>query len=253
MQVSVVIPCYNSESSIIRTLSSVFSQTTAIHEVIVIDDGSTDRSCQMIQDFRKQHNAKNLKLIKQANAGPAAARNHGISIAEGDWIAFLDSDDIWLPQKIEIQQDYLLQNPDIVLLGESLAKKTNSPTLQHVTFKNLLARNYFITSSVIVKKDSLPEVPFDLHKKYSEDYKLWLEIGFHHACAILNIPLVEYSRGNDNQQNNLSSRLWKMEKGELDNYYYCYRKKYINIFFWVSFSVFSFIKYLRRSILKYIK
>ena len=254
MQISVIIPCYNSETTITQTLLSVYSQTRIVHEVIVVDDGSTDHSCQLILEFKKRHNILNLKLVKQTNAGPAAARNHGISIAESTWVAFLDSDDIWLPEKIEIQQNYLSQNPNIVLLGESLTKNTKSPTLQSISFKQLLLKNYFITSSVIVRKNILPQGPFDLLKKYSEDYKLWLEICYQYPCAILNIPLVKYSKENDSHQHskNLSSRLWKMEKGELENYRYCYRKKYINSLYWLILSFFSLIKYLRRLILKHI-
>ena len=98
--------------------------------------------------------------------------------------------------------------------------------------------------------------PFDFNKKYSEDYKLWLEICHQHSCAILNIPLVKYSQNSNNINNspqNLSSKLWKMEKGELENLQYCYQKRYINFLYWIILSAFSLVKYLRRLILKYIK
>ena len=72
MKISVIIPCYNSEQNIIQVLLSIFSQTLAVHEVIVIDDGSTDQSYQLILNFKEQHNITNLKLVKQTNAGPAA-------------------------------------------------------------------------------------------------------------------------------------------------------------------------------------
>lgn len=117
---------------------SIFSQTLAVHEVIVIDDGSTDQSYQLILNFKEQHNITNLKLVKQTNAGPAAARNHGITLAKGDWIAFLDSDDIWDTSKIEIQQKYLLQNPNIVLLGESFSKKIKQHNYTTISFNQLL-------------------------------------------------------------------------------------------------------------------
>lgn len=256
MKISVIIPCYNSEQNIIQVLLSIFSQTLAVHEVIVIDDGSTDQSYQLILNFKEQHNITNLKLVKQTNAGPAAARNHGITLAKGDWIAFLDSDDIWDTSKIEIQQKYLLQNPNIVLLGESLKKNKTAQIIQTISFNQLLLKNYFITSSVLVRKDILPNPPFDFNKKYSEDYKLWLEICHQHSCAILNIPLVKYSQNSNNLNNspqNLSSKLWKMEKGELENLQYCYQKRYINFLYWIILSAFSLVKYLRRLILKYIK
>ena len=169
MKISVIIPCYNSEQNIIQVLLSIFSQTLAVHEVIVIDDGSTDQSYQLILNFKEQHNITNLKLVKQTNAGPASARNHGITLAEGDWIAFLDSDDIWDTSKIEIQQKYLLQNPHIILLGESLKKNKTAQIIQTISFNQLLLKNYFITSSVLVRKDILPNPPFDFNKKSEEN------------------------------------------------------------------------------------
>lgn len=250
MQVSVIIPCYNSETSIVQALASVYSQSQAVHEVIVIDDGSIDQTCQRILEFKEQNNIINLTLIKQSNSGPASARNQGISVAKGDWIAFLDSDDSWLPKKIETQQQYISQNPDLILIGEALVKNSDNQALIPVSFKKLLFKNYFITSSVIVKKDILPDCPFDYYKKYSEDYKLWLDICYNYPCAILNLSLVNYTREHEKKKNkSLSSRLWKMEKGELDNYYYCYHKKYINIFLWITISLFSLTKFLRRLVL----
>ena len=149
-----------------------------------------------------------------------------------------------------------MQNPNIVLLGESLKKNKTAQIIQIISFNQLLLKNYFITSSVLVRKDILPNPPFDFNKKYSEDYKLWLEICHQHSCAILNIPLVKYSQNSSNINNspqNLSAKLWKMEKGELENLRYCYQKRYINFLDWIILSVFSLVKYLRRLILKYIK
>ena len=120
----------------------------------------------------------------------------------------------------------------------------------------ILSNTNIATSINKCANSVLTITPFDFNKKYSEDYKLWLEICHQHSCAILNIPLVKYSQNSNNLNNspqNLSSKLWKMEKGELENLRYCYQKRYINFFDWIILSVFSLVKYLRRLILKYIK
>lgn len=99
-RVSVVIPCFNTERYIAATLRAVLAQTGASLEVIVVDDGSTDGSAALVErDFPQ------VRLIRRANAGVAAARNTGIEAASGDWVAFCDADDIWLPGKLAAQFD----------------------------------------------------------------------------------------------------------------------------------------------------
>ena len=98
--VSVVIPTYNSSETILSCINSVFSQTYNNIEIIVVDDGSTDTTIKLLSDLIIGHEEK-IKLVTQVNAGPSCARNNGISHAKGEYIAFLDSDDEWYPNKIE--------------------------------------------------------------------------------------------------------------------------------------------------------
>lgn len=98
VKVSVIIPCYNSARYLAEAINSVLAQTVPAHEIIVIDDGSTDGSAGVAMSF-----APHVKLIRQPNRGESAARNAGISASSGDWIAFLDSDDVWHPDKLKIQ------------------------------------------------------------------------------------------------------------------------------------------------------
>ena len=95
-KVSVVIPTYNSSQFIVETLESVFAQTYKDYEIIVVDDGSTDNTKEVLQPYTSR-----IKYIYKENGGPASARNVGIKSAQGEYIAFLDSDDRWLPEKLE--------------------------------------------------------------------------------------------------------------------------------------------------------
>lgn len=105
--VSVIIPVYNGSLYLRAALESVFAQTYRPLEVIVVDDGSVDDSGVIAQSFPEVH------YIQQTNQGVAAARNHGIEAARGEFYAFLDQDDLWKPEKLKLQIDYLLSHPDV--------------------------------------------------------------------------------------------------------------------------------------------
>jgi glycosyltransferase involved in cell wall biosynthesis len=108
MKISVVIPAYNAEKHIARAIESVLAQTRAADDVIVVDDGSSDGTAEVIRSFGDR-----VILIQQENAGASVARNAGIEAATGDWIAFLDGDDEWLPGKLKLQSEHLSRNPNL--------------------------------------------------------------------------------------------------------------------------------------------
>ncbi len=109
MRISVVIPAYNAGKYVGRAIDSVLAQNRAADEIIVVDDGSTDDTAEVVGGYGER-----VRLIRQANAGASAARNAGIEAASGEWIAFLDADDEWLPKKLAIQCKHLERNPDLV-------------------------------------------------------------------------------------------------------------------------------------------
>ena len=105
--ISVIIPVYNGDRFIMETIDSVIGQYYKNIEIIVVDDGSTDKSASIVKSY------KNLKYIYQSNKGPSSARNTGITLSKGAYIAFLDCDDIWYPEKLSVQEEFLRNNPDI--------------------------------------------------------------------------------------------------------------------------------------------
>ncbi len=208
--VSVIIPSYNAERWIKSTIDSVLAQTYSNIEIIVVDDGSTDESVSVISK-----NYPEIKLITQKNQGVAAARNKGIENASSEWIAFLDADDIWLPNKIRDQFELLATDreaqmaysawhvwpsqtpdPDPDLL--SLLEKTrdNSDKFQGPSgwiYPELLEDCHVWTSTVLAKRTLFEQIgKFDATLKIGEDYDLWLRAS--QSTKILRVakPLALY-------------------------------------------------------------
>lgn len=141
--VSVVIPLYNKEFYIVETLQSVMNQTYTNVECIVVDDGSTDKSVEMASKFISDNHLP-WSLISQKNSGQTKARNYGIQQARGEYIAFLDSDDLWPSNKIALQVDALENNPDAVLVLNSYAIFSEGRSIprvvRHKNFKKMNSR-----------------------------------------------------------------------------------------------------------------
>jgi glycosyltransferase involved in cell wall biosynthesis len=216
MRVSVVIPAYNAARFLPEAVESVRKQTTPVHEIIVVDDGSTDETEQVVQSL-----GGDIVYIRQANAGVSAARNRGISEATGEVIAFLDADDLWLPRKVENQTRVFLSNPEVALVAtdraeidaqgglllDSLFKKQGlheffselrgSPIPQALS--RLVQVNFIPTSSVMVRKSVLAQVGvFDTAIRYGEDLELWARIASQYALAVLPEVLIRYRQHGNN-------------------------------------------------------
>lgn len=263
IEVSVIIPMYNAENTITECLNSVLSQTYKDFEVIIIDDGSTDRSYKIVKNYITNNNIQNLKLLKQINQGPGIARNRGIKNSKGKYIAFLDADDIWRNNKLETQMRYLQEDTNLKMIG-SLTNNNISekePKIEYVSFRKLLFNNVFTTSTVIIKKDILDKKNIIGFKStWSEDYFLWLQIVRCHKAALLRSPLVIY--GNYKRcfgKSGLSAKLIEMEKGELWNYRELFKNNYynshkiINFMWYILLYCYSILKFFRRIIIALIK
>lgn len=255
--VSVIIPCYRCRNTIERAVRSVAMQTWRPAEIILVDDASDDDTPSILQDLQSCYGNDWIKIFHQPeNHGPGATRNTGWDAITQPYIAFLDADDSWHPQKIEIQLKYMLNRPKVFITShriQYLKKETPAPLLsKHYKIKKvskgyMLLKNMFVTSTVIL--NSKLNFRFSPSKYYSEDYLLWLQILFNkHEAIYINIALtfrykVPYGEGG------LSEQFWKMEKGELDNYRRLRNERLISWPTFVGSSAFSMVKYARRVVI----
>jgi glycosyltransferase involved in cell wall biosynthesis len=250
--ISVVIPCFNSAKTIERALRSVESQTTKPHEVLVVDDASSDNTVSVIEQYERS-SSLNIRVIKQsANGGPSVARNAAWNVSTGEFVAFLDADDQWHPQKLETQLNAMLPNPKIVmsfhdhLFGSSEQFETLpfAPTTSQATLHNYLVRNRSATPTVMLRT-ALSE-RFLNTKRYAEDYLLWMTIISSHGSALhIHATLAHCSNpgyGGSGQ----SGRLWKMERSELSGFVSLWRSGAFSLPTLVAVSMWSITKYLLR-------
>jgi glycosyltransferase involved in cell wall biosynthesis len=254
IEVSVVIPVYNNKEGVLKAINSILNQEDFNnYEIIVVDDGSKDDTYEALLDFVERQNKKDvIKVSKQHNQGPAAARNNGIKNARGKYIAFLDSDDSWYKDKMKVQMNLFKKDKDLKLVSSTYNNNrfNNLKEIHILDLKMMLFRNYIYTSTVVVDKKALEEAElFNQKQKYSEDYDLWLRLVGKYKCAVINKSLVQYGEGKISFGTGLSSKLWLMEKGELANYRRLYEKNKIGFIDLTAASSFSFSKYLLRRII----
>ena len=179
--VSIITPSYNSESFLSQTIESVLSQTYTDLEMIIVDDASSDNSNKIIEEYLKKDSR--IKLIKlEKNSGPAVARNRAIDEAKGKYIAFLDSDDLWMPEKLSKQLSFM-QKHNIVLSftsyyhmeeeSEKIIQQIHAP--DKVDYNELLKKNIIGCFTAIYDVEKLGKVYMpDIRKR--QDYALWLDI-----------------------------------------------------------------------------
>lgn len=221
---SVVIPAYNCENTIADVLDSVRKQTRVdlIREIIVINDGSSDQTGAVINKYMQDHRELNIIYKEHPNKGVSKTRNQGIRMAKSEWIALLDSDDVWLEHKIEVQYKILRENPQIVFLGAHQPLKFWWKTHQELYKLNameLCVRSMPTTPSVVFKKEAgLRHGLFDENRKYCEDIAFFQKFLLDDSYYVLPEKLVEISIGKKYfGQSGLSSRLYKMHKGRKQN------------------------------------
>lgn len=198
--ISVVIPTYNRASTLSAAIQSVLMQTYPALEILVCDDGSTDNSRDLIY---KMNDPKIVWIDCGRNGGPAVPRNKGIRASKGDWVAFLDSDDLWLPEKLERQMSALAGHGAKASCANAMRVKNNTVSGPYFTggkevlgFRDLLPVNPVICSSVLVNKQVLLATPlFPGSKEFIaiEDYALWLKISCLTPFVFSKEPLLNYT------------------------------------------------------------
>lgn len=206
--ISVIIPCYNAEEYILKTVNTVLNQTYSEIELIVVDDCSSDNTKIVLNDLIQKGKIKYHRLLENYG-GPSKPRNIGIRMAKGSWIAFLDADDLWHPNKLEIQIKSLVQHDfkfcctnkfDFINLTE-LSKINAVFGFWKISYVTILLKDFIPTSSVIIKSDILKELNFNESKSLIsvEDYDLWIRvIANGHNCLKLKSYLTYY-RISENQ------------------------------------------------------
>lgn len=261
--VSVIIPCYRCTETIERAIGSIARQTLLPEEVLVVDDCSDDggKTRGLLYRLQQQYRDKlDIRIIAlEQNSGPAGARNAGWDMATQPYIAFLDADDEWHPEKLDIQYRYMRDNPLIAVTGHRYIwlrdGRSSLPACSIMGFKNisplsLLFKNCFPTSSVMLKN----KIPFRFtaEKRSAEDFYLWQQVAFAGFPVVrIEAPLVHYYKALYGE-GGLSARLWKMEKGELENFAALYQAGSINGLMFIAATTFSIIKYVKRLIVTWI-
>ena len=212
--VSVVIPTYNRVKLLERALASVLGQTLPADEIIIVDDGSTDNTVSTLKTLHPE-----VKFIQQDNLGVSAARNTGISAARHDWIALLDSDDVWHKHKLERQMAALNNAPEYLICHSNEIWVRNGVRVNQMhkhkkaggqIFQHCLPLCVISPSAVVMHRSLLEETGlFDESLAACEDYDLWLRICSRYPVLYIDEALITKHGGHDDQ---LSTKHWGMDR-----------------------------------------
>lgn len=224
MKITAIIPTYNRADFLKKTINSIINQTYKIDEVLIIDDGSTDNTNEVLKKF-----GNSIKIIKTTNVGVSAARNTGIKNAKNDWLAFLDSDDHWLEDKIQKQINLHVENKDVLFshTGErwirdgkvikypkKLAKPSGECFLENLPTCKIAA------SSVVVHKCIFEDIGlFDEDLSVCEDYDMWLKISHKYKIGLIEEEGIIKQAGHEQ----LSQTIFA-----IDRYHIYSLKKFLN-------------------------
>ena len=212
--VSVIIPSFNRASVLPRALDSVLAQTHEAAEIIVVDDGSSDGTNALVE-----RDYPSVNLLTQGNQGVSSARNAGASVSSGEWLAFLDSDDEWLPEKLSHQLACARDNPHISLIhsdeiwirrGVRVNQMRKHRKSGGQIFEYCLPRCVISPSAVMMSKALFDRLGgFDEDFPACEDYDLWLRVCHQYEVAYIEHPLIRKHGGHEDQ---LSAKYWGMDR-----------------------------------------
>ena len=195
-RVSVVIPAYNAVTLLPRAIGSVASQTMRSLDVLVVDDASSDGSAEAAEGLLRGHGLAHQVIRLPRNGGPAVARNAGVAAARGDYVAFLDADDVWMPQKLARQVEMLDAHPRITLCGcqaewVDAAGSVVAPLFEDLPavipdgWKRLLWQCYVATPCAVARRADLGIHPFDPALRVGEDRDLWIKLASNGAVGLV--------------------------------------------------------------------
>lgn len=239
-----------------RAVASVTAQTRPATEIVLVDDASGDETAVVLERLAASCGPVRIHVVKlNENGGPGLARNKGWELAQGNLIAFLDADDVWHPQKLEVQVGWMERNPDVMLTGHRSTQLTEVPehwsTVTHpcadaVTVRGLLVSNPLPTRSVVLRRD----LPLRFSAlRHSEDFKLWLEIVARgHRVSVLD-QVLAYSLRPDFSAGGLSGQLLQHEMKELYVLADVRRQGLISLPSYFAASCWSLLKFGRRLVI----
>lgn len=208
--VSIIIPSFNSDKHIAETIDSILQQTFADIEIIVVDDGSSDRTCEIVRSYA----GSPVRLVTQKNSGVCVARNHGLRLAQGNYVCFMDHDDYWFSDKLERQISAFATYPDAGVVYSSFINwhadesgRFPSPASYEFTvapceidpefsgwiYHQFLVDCWMLTSTAMFRKEVLERCgSFDVRLPYSEDWDLWLRVSREYPMIKLRRPTTLY-------------------------------------------------------------
>lgn len=206
--VSIVMPAYNCEKYVVEAINSVLAQTYRNWELLVLDDGSKDKTLQIIEEF-SQKDSRIKSLPNGKNLGVSATRNRGIELASGDWIAFLDSDDMWESTKLEKQMKVAKEkSAEFLFTGANYINEDGEPykgifeVPEQVSYKKLRNQNVISCSSVLIKKKFFENIKMEKDEMH-EDYAVWLRVLKLGVIAYgVNEPLLIYRISRNSKSGN---------------------------------------------------
>ncbi len=245
---SVIITAYNSEKTLHKTLDSVLSQTYTNYELIIIDDASTDSTPEIIATYESKFPSCIVKR-NEKNAGTANSRNTAIKIAKGAYIALLDSDDVWLREKLQIQHDCVTKTGcDICCTSYSFTNEQYKPIRRPyivpdtIDYTALLKENHIGCSTVVINRNILQDVNYD-NVFYHEDYALWLTLVKRGACICGSKDILMQYRVSKTARsyNKLNAAIHRFR-------IYRYQEK-LNLFLSVKYFIIYAINGLRKHVL----
>lgn len=258
--VSVIIPVFNSGHSAVAAIRSARAQAYPVYEIIVVDDGSTDSSFDMVVATFGNEQAQ-IRILRSHNRGAAGARNFGVAHSTGEYAAFLDADDVWLPGKLSRQVAVIQQAETIGMVGalttmggRAVSSRMYAPP-RKITACMLMYKNYFQTSTVLMRRSALDAVgPFPEGRRYAEEGDLFLRVAARFDCWLLNEVLVDYASGKAGFGHaGLSANLGGMERGELKNLHRSYRRGDSSALVYSTAVIFSLAKFCRRVVLRFFR
>jgi glycosyltransferase involved in cell wall biosynthesis len=257
--VSVIVPVFNSGRDAVRAIRSAQAQLPPPREIIVIDDGSSDDSAATIS-AAVADSVPPVRLFRTPNGGAARARTAGIARAASAYVAFLDSDDAWLPGKLARQLAVLERRPEVGMVGTRTTMAATvadrrldalAPELD-ISVRAQLFKNFFQTSTVVIRRSVQEQAGgFPTGQRHAEEGDLFLRIAARSQCVLLNEVLVDYGRGKGGfGVAGLSADLWAMERGELANIRRAWKRGDCSLAVAAAATIFSLVKFVRRFLIR---